>query len=209
MNHKKLTIALAIALFYEILFKLSRNFASNIFEIPLLSSITKLLSVAVGLIIILFLYYFYQEEKDGGAIELVLKVILGLFILHFIFRQLLPLRITGFKTLRYIGEILGYVQAILFFILLIFYKSKIPAREKSLVQATFLLTIMFGFAILKSFYSLITFTRFILFGTIIQHPITFYNILFVLFVLTHLSIIYFLYWYYVYKFNPNKKALEI
>lgn len=100
---------------------------------------------------------------------------------------------------------MGFVQAILFFILLILYKRKMPARAKSLLQATTLLTALFGIAILKSFYSLITFTRFILFGTIIQQPIMFYNILFVL---THLSIIYFLYCYYGYKFKPNKTILE-
>lgn len=209
MNLKNLTIALTSALFYEIIFKLSRNFASFIFEIPLVSSFTKLLSFVVGLVIILFLFYFNQEEKDGGTIELILKVIIGLFILHFIVRHLLPFRITDFKTFRYFREILGFVQAILFFILLIIYKRKIPARAKSLVQATTLLTVLFGITILKSFYALVTFTRFILFGTIIQHPIAFYNILFVLFVLTHLSIIYFLYCYYGYKFSPNKTAHEI
>ncbi len=203
MSLKNLTIALAIALFYEILLKLSRNFASFIFEISLVSSIAKLLSVVVGLVIILFLFYFYKEEKDGGAIELVLKIILGLFILHFLFRHLLPLRITDFKTLRYIGEILGFVQAILSFLLLILYKRTIPAQAKSFTQAATLLTFLFGIAILKSLYSQITFTRFILFGAIIQQPIMFYNILFVMFVLTHLSIIYFLHCYPSHKFKLN------
>jgi hypothetical protein len=204
MNLKNLTIALIIALVYEIFFKLSRNFASFIFEIPLVSSITKLFSFAMGLVIILFIFYFYQEEKDGGAIELALKITLGVVILAFLYRLPLPHSVNDFKTFRFIGGILSLAGSALFFLFVLMYRKKIPQSAGPFLQAITLVSVVFAIDILKNLYSLITLVRFIMFGAIVDFPFAIHRAMFVLFIFGHLALIYFLYQFYRFNVSSNR-----
>ncbi|MEJ2049877.1 MAG: hypothetical protein P8Y60_08580, partial [Calditrichota bacterium] len=62
LNLKNMTIALIIALCYEILLKLSRQFIPILFNHAPVINITQVLSFLTGIIIILFLILFYQQE---------------------------------------------------------------------------------------------------------------------------------------------------
>ena len=148
-------------------------------------------------------YGFKFLEKSNTKLGTVLKILLGCFVLNFLLRLPVIQEMMGFKTVRMTGEIIGFVNAVLLFALMIIYKQGIPTGKKPIKQAADFVTIMFGIGIIKSLSSLITFTRFVLFGTEIVFPPVFYNIIFILFLITHVSIIYFLYRYYQFKFNEK------
>ena len=69
MNLKNMTIALIIALLYEILLKLSHILTPSLFNIPIVSGITSVLSFIVGVIIILFVFLFYTEERSNKQLD--------------------------------------------------------------------------------------------------------------------------------------------
>jgi len=204
LNLSRVTIALMAALLYEILLKLSHSFAPFIFGIPLVASITSLLNVLTGVLSILFLFYFLQKEKDNGPLELVLKMTLGVVILAFLYRLPLPHSVNDFKTFRFIGEILGFAGAALFFLTLQMYRKNIPQSARLFQQAIAVLSVVFAIDMLKSLYSLITFARFILFGAIVDFPIAFHRAMFVLFIIGHVTLIYFLYQFYLFTSSSNR-----
>jgi hypothetical protein len=203
MNLKNMTIAFIISLVYEILLKLSHIVTPALFNFSLVSGITSVLSFIVGITIIMFMYFFYKEEKYNKNIELILKILIGFIVIHFIIRLPLAERMIDFKVVRLVGEVLGFIKSILFFAFLILYKREIPSNEKLIAQATVFITIMFGFGIIKSLYSVINFSRFVISGITINYSPIFYNIMFILFLTTHVSIIYFLYCYYRLKFSAK------
>ena len=203
MNLKNMTIALMISSGYAILLKLSHLFIPSLFHISSIPGITQMLSLIVGVIIILFLFLFYAEEKSNTKLETVLKILLGCFILNFLLRLPVIQGMIGFKAVRMTREIIGFVNAVLLFALLIIYKQGLPAGRQPIKQAADFVTVMFGIGVIKSLSSLITFTRFVLFGTEAVFPPAFYNIMFILFLFTHASIIYFLYHYYKFKFTEK------
>lgn len=204
MNLKNMTIALIISLVYEILLKLSHRLIPSLFNISVISGIASVLSFAVGIIIVLFLFYFYQEERANEKVALVLKLLIGCFVLHFILRIPITEKMIDFKAVRLIGETFGFIKAILLFVLMIFYKRDISSDEKLMKQATIFVTVMFGIDIIKSLHSFISYARFVISGITVYYSPIFYNILFVLFLIAHLSIIYFLYRYYQFKFTLER-----
>ncbi|MEJ2505971.1 MAG: hypothetical protein P8Y81_06890, partial [Ignavibacteriaceae bacterium] len=130
MNLKNMIIALIIALLYEILLKLSYILTPSMFNIPIVSGITSVLSFIVGVIIILFVFMFYIEERSNQQLEMVLKILIGCIVLHFILRLPITRNMIDYKLVRLSGQIIGLIQAILYFVLLIFYKREIPSGEK-------------------------------------------------------------------------------
>ncbi|MFZ5518706.1 MAG: hypothetical protein ACOY90_18900 [Candidatus Zhuqueibacterota bacterium] len=204
MNLKNLTIALIIALVFEVTLKLSHRLAPFIFEIPLLVNITSLLKVLTGVLIILFLFYFLQTEKDGGTVELALKITLGVVILAFLYRLPLPHSVNDFKTFRFIGGILSVAGSALFFLLVLMYRKKIPQSAGPFLQAITLVSVVFAIDILKNLYSLITLVRFIMFGAIVDFPFAIHRAMFVLFIFGHLALIYFLYQFYRFNVSSNR-----
>jgi hypothetical protein len=60
MNLKNMTIALIIALVYEILLKLSYILIPSLFHISFASIITSAFFFIVSIVIILFIYFFYK-----------------------------------------------------------------------------------------------------------------------------------------------------
>jgi hypothetical protein len=199
-----MTISLIIALVYEILLKLSHILIPSLFNISPVSGITSVLSFIVGVIIILFMFSFYKEEKHNKKFELMLKLLIGCIVIHFMLRLPTTQRMIDFRAVRLLGDIIGFVKAILFFVLLILYRREIPSGEKLMTQATVFLIVMFGIGTVESLYSLIDFARFVISGITVNYSPIFYNIMFILFLITHLSIIYFLYRYYQFKFSTNK-----
>jgi hypothetical protein len=203
MNLKNITIAMMISIGYEIVINLSHLFIPSLFNISSVHGITRMLSLIVGVVIILFLFLFYTEEKANTKLGTVLKIVLGCIVLHLILRLPAIRAIMGFKTIRMTEEVIGFVNAVLLFALLIIYKQGIPAGKKPIKQAADFVTVMLSIGIIKSLSSLITFTRFVLFGTEVVFPPAFLNVMFILFLITHVSIIYFLYRYYQFKFTEK------
>lgn len=204
MNLKNIKIALIIALIYEILLKFSHILIPSLFNIPFVSIITLALFFVVNIIIILFIYFFYREEKLDNKIELVLKILIGCFIIGFISRLPLLQRMSNNRVIRLFEEIIGFIKAILIFAFFMLYRKRILPSERLLAQATVFTAIMLGIGIIKSLYSLINYVRFIIYGIKIIYSPMFYNIMFILLLFTHLSIINFLYHYHV-KSNQNLK----
>lgn len=199
MNLKNMTIALIIALAYEILLKLSHLLVPSLFNQSPIYSITWVLSFIVGVIIILFMVSFYKEEGPNKKVEIVLKILIGCIVLHFTFRLPITRSMIDYKVVRLVGEIVGFIKAILLFALLIFYKGEIPFGERLIKQAAVFATVVFGIGVIKSLYSLINFAKFVISGVTVSFSPIFYNIMFILFLMTHISIIYFLYRYYQFR----------
>jgi hypothetical protein len=191
-----MTIALIIALVYEILLKLSYILIPSLFHISFASIITSAFFFIVSIVIILFIYFFYKEEKPDNKIELVLKILIGCFIINFILRLPLSQKMIDNKVIRLLGDVVGFINAILLFGFFILYKKKILPGERLISQAIIFVTIMFGIGVIKSLYSLISYARFVASGITVTYSPIFYNIMFILFLVTHLSIINFLYHYY-------------
>ena len=199
LNLKNMTIALIIALCYEILLKLSRQFIPFLFNHAPVMNITQVLSFLTGIIIILFMILFYQQEGTDRKVKWVLQVLIGLLILHFILRLPFIENLINFRAARLTGEIIGFIQAVFLFLLLIFYQNQIASREKSFKQAAVFLTVMFGIAIFRNLLSLIFYTHFIISGISITFSPLFYQVLFFLFLITQVTIIWFLYGYYQFR----------
>ncbi len=198
-----MTIALMISFGYEMLLHLSHLFIPSIFTISSILGITRMLSLIVSIIIILFLFLFYKEEKSNTKLGTVLKIVLGCIVLNFLLRLPGIREMMGVKAVRLTGEIIGFVNAVLLFALLIVYKQGLPAGKQPIKPAADFVTVMFGIGIIKSLSSLITFTRYVIFGTETIFPPAFYNIMFILVLITQASIIYFLYRYYQFKFTKK------
>ncbi len=203
-----MTIALIITLAYEILLKLTHIFIPSLFYISPVPGITSMISFISGVIIILFVFLFYKEESSNKKVGLALILIIGCFVPHTILRLPITREIFDFKIIRLLGEIVGFIRAILLFILLIFYRREIPSNEKLLKHATIFITIMFGFGIIKSLFSLISFARFFISGITIDFSPIFFTMIFILFLISHASIIYFLYHYYQFKFQVYSRCDE-
>ena len=204
VNLKNMTIALIISLAYEMLLKLSHTLIPSLFNISVIPRITSVISFVVGVIIILFLFLFYQEERTNDKVALVLKLLIGCFVLQFILRLPITEKMIDYKMVRLIVALLGFINAILLFVLMIFYKREIPPEENLLNQAAMFITVMFGMNIIKSLYSFISFMRFVFSGITVHYSPIFHYILFVLFLVTHASIIYFLCRYYQFKFTLER-----
>ena len=201
MSLKNLTIALMVFLAYEILLKLSHVLIPSAFNISFISSITRILSFMVGVVIILFLFLFYKAERSNRKLTIVLKIVLGCIILHFILRLPITREMIGYKAVRLGGELLDFIKVVFLLVLFIFYKKGIPADRELIKQAADFAAIMFSIGIIKSLFSLITFTRYVLSGKETDFSPIFCNTMFIIFLFTQASVIYFLFRYYQFKFK--------
>jgi hypothetical protein len=200
---KNMTIALIIALIYEIVLKLVHMAIPNLFTMPFVYGIVPLLFNIVGVIVILFMFSFYLEERSDKKVESVLRILIGCMVLHFIFRLPGTQKMIGFQVFRLIGEAIGLVQAILLFALVIVYKKTIPYGEDRMTQAAVFVIDMFGIGIAQSLYSFIYYIRYAISGKMTDTSFTVFIVMLILFALTHAAMINFLYRYYQFKFIPK------
>lgn len=203
MNLKNMAITLIIALAYEVLLKLSYLLLPSSLDVSTVSGITSILSYIVGATIFLFVFFFYKEERSNTRIEMVLKILMGCIVLQFILRLPITRAMSDYQVVRLAGEMVGFIRAMLLFVLLIFYRRDIPSGEKSIRQAAAFVTVMFGIGVFQSLLSLVAFVRFVISGITVYHSPFFYSIMLALFLMTHVSIIYFLYRYYQFKFTAK------
>ncbi len=201
MNEKNMTLLMIIALSYEIALKLVIVFMPTIVHSQIFAVVTKLLSLFVGIVIILFMFFFYNKEKSNKRIQTVLKILIACIILSFILRLPVTRNIFGYSDALFVGEIVGLIQALLLLVLIILYKKTIPSQEKALKQTAVFVAIMFSVGVIKSGYVLINYSVFITTGVTADASPIWFKISFVLFLLTHISIIYFLCRYYRYQNN--------
>lgn len=203
MNLKNMTMALIIALVYEMLLKLSHIVIPTLFNVRPVSAITSLLSFFIFVIIVLFLLLFYKKERFSQEITVLIKVLIGCFVLSVALRLPIIQNLIDHHQVRLLQEIVGFVQAVLLFIFSIFYKSTIPSGERLMRNAALFITVMFGIGIIKSLYSLIIFSRFVISGISVNFSPIFNGTMVILFLITHGSLIYFLYRYYQFKFGSE------
>ncbi len=196
MSLRVTTIAIMIGLSYEILFKIVHLLVPSFVRIPIVTWITTLLSIVVGIIIFLFLLALYQEEKSHRNVKTVLILLLSCFILRFLIRLPWLREAFDYLVIRMSGEVLSFFQAGLLLVFAILFRKIIPDERQAMKRATEYVIIMFSFGLLASVYSLITYARFFIAGTVVTFSPLFLNMMFVLFLLTHGSMIYFLYRYY-------------
>jgi len=201
---KNMLLALMIALGYEMVLKAGRLLVPGWFNSPFMHSLTPLLSILVSLIILLFLISFYQEEKGYKPIGNMVKILIVLFVLNFIFKLAVVRDALGYQSARLTGEIFSLITVALMFSLLIFFIHRLPAENVLLKQATLFLLFMFGIGIIKNIFSMYVFGRFVLSGVTMEFSDWFYQMMMVIFFLTHLSLIYFLFRYYQFKFQTLK-----
>jgi hypothetical protein len=200
-----MTIALVIALAYEIVLKLARMTIPSLLDAPPVSGITSVLSLVVGLVIILFLLSFHNEEGSNKNIALVLKIVIGCFVLHFLSRLPMMRNLLGYQALRFVDEIIGFVTAVVLLVLLVLYGRAIPAGERSMKQAAVFLTVMLAIGVLRNAVSLAAYARFVISGATTDFSQPFYTTMVILFFMTHASIIYFLYRYYQLKTFTSRR----
>jgi hypothetical protein len=196
MNVRKLSIALMIALTYELLSKLGHAIVPSITNIPAFSAIP---SILILLIIILFLYFFHLEERANRVIGRVLVLLLSFFVIRLLLKTLVVSNSLPFTVIRLSGFCAGLAISILLFVLMFLYQKTIPLQVKHLQQATIFTTAMFGIGILKSLGALIDYSRFLITGNTTDYPPLFMHLMTLLFMLTHLSMIYFLFRYHQFK----------
>lgn len=199
MNVKNMTLAMIIALSYEIVLKLIIIILPTVVHSQIFTNITKLLSLIVGIIIILFLFFFYNKEKSNKSIQAVLKILIVCFVLGFLLRLPVTRNTFGYSDALFVGEIVGLIQAILLLLLMILYQKAIPSHKKTLKFAAVFVAVMFGIGVIKSGYFLINYTIFVATGMAADASPMCSKISLIFFLLTHISIIYFLYQYYQYR----------
>ena len=120
MNLKNISIALIIALAYEVLLKLGYLLLPSLVDVSTVSGITSILSYIVGVTIILFVFFFYKEERSNTRIAMIVKILMGCIVLQFMFRLPITRAMSDYQVVRLAGEMVGFIRAILLFVLLIF-----------------------------------------------------------------------------------------
>lgn len=208
LNLKNITEALIIALVYEIFLELSHLIVPSLFNLPAVSVIRPVLSFCVSLTIILFLFLFYKEEGSNRTLGILIKIVIGCFLLLFILRLPMTQDVLWYQTARLLREIIGPIAAIFLFSISVFYRKGIPSGQRLLMQASTFVIVMFGIGIIKDLLSLTFFSRFVIFGTTTSFPPIFYHIMLILLLMTHASMIYFLYCYYKFKSNAIEKESQ-
>jgi len=203
MNIKTSSVALIIALIYEIIFKLCRTFFPSFFDISFVYEITRVLSVAVGIIIIVFMYYFYKEEHKHKKLATSMKLLIVFFIIQFVLRLTFIRNMIEYSGAFIAEGIAGFIQAVLLFIVITSYIKILPNDRKNLKSSAVIVAIMFGISIVKSLFTLITYIRFMSSGLSTQFPSGFMTAFIIFFIILHVSIIWFLY-----NYNHWKKLKE-
>ncbi len=199
MNIRTITLAMIVVLAYEIVLKLSHFLFPHALQNHIAISITGVLAVLAGMIIILFLILFLQTEGSSPTLAWSIRALIGAYVLLFMLRFALAGNLLDFKTLRLLSEIMGVLTAALMFIVLVSYRALIPSDRLALFQATNIAAFFLGIRILFKLYSAIEFSRFISSGESGEYSSGFYILVSGIYLLTHLSIIYFFFRYYQFK----------
>ena len=199
MNSKASTVALIIALGYEIIFKLGRMFFSSFIEIPFVSGLTRVLSIAAGIIIIIFMYYFYKEESEHKKIGTYMMLLIIIFIIQSILKLTAVRHLIGYSGAFFAAEVAGFIKAVLLFIVITIFIKIVPPSKRVIKRSTVLVAVMFGIGIIKSLFALISYLRFMSSGSTVQFPPEFMNVFFIVFIVSHVSLIWFLYNYLHWK----------
>jgi|GEM_PF-1490877 len=192
MNTKNATVALIAALSYEILLKCSRTLIPPLFDAPLVLAIASILSFLVGLVMMIFLVFFYKDNRSNQGIARMSISLFACLVARFALRIPLMGGLIGFQATRLLGEALGFVMAILLFLLVLWFRRSVPVERKSLRQAASMLIAMLALGLATKAYALVDYARFLNSGRTAEYPPVFYSMMILLFVLTHASAIYFL-----------------
>lgn len=199
MNITKISIALLIALIFEIVKKVFYFLLPSAVNIPIISTSMSILSAIVIAIVLMFLVAFYQEEKTNKNIQIVLQFLIVCFVLLIILKLPVISRVIQYRYVDISIEIINTIKSVIYFLFIILFRKEIFLVDKRLLQASNFLSLMLGIGILKSLYSLIQYSQYMLSGTESQFSSFFYCMMFLIFLFTHLSFIYFLYRYYQFK----------
>jgi hypothetical protein len=196
VNLKNATLALIVALAYEMLLKLSHAAIPFLFNTPAVGRVTSGLSIAVAAVIVLFLYLFLKEERSNKEVEAVVLLLAGCIVLRSILRFLPAREPTAYQALGLVRQIIGLATSVLLFVLVLFYRKGLASGPKLLKQAASLVAVMFGIGMIPSALSLAVFARFVVSAATIELPPLFYSMMLVLFLMTRTAVIYFLLQYH-------------
>lgn len=196
MQARHITMALIIALAYEILYKISGLLLPSVQRGAVANSVTTAISFLIVGIIILFLLSFSRELKDNKAVRILSQLIIACFVLHLLLRMMRMVDASQLQTLRAIGYLISFIQSILLVALMGFYRRQIPSGAHSLLCATTVVTVMLAAGIAKSALEFIDYLRFALRGIMTEPSAAFCIGVFFLFLLSHGAMIYFLCCYY-------------
>jgi hypothetical protein len=199
MNIRSMTFALIVAVAYTILLKLGHVLAPSLFEVSAVGVAKAVMSVAVGVVIILFLVAFHNEEKAKGRLATALKVLIACFVLRVVMRLEVMGAALDHQKVRVAGDVVGVAISILLLVVIMLYRAEIPSGPKPLRRASAIVAVMFGIGVVKNLVSLGYLVRFDASGAMTEFPPAFYNMMFVLFLLTNGSVLYFLFRYYELK----------
>jgi hypothetical protein len=203
LNVKNMTVALIIAVVYTILLKLSHVVAPSLFELSAVGTVKAVLSVAVGVVIILFLLSCHHEEGADGRLAAALKLLIGCFVLRVVLRLAGAGEAIDHQALRLAGDVVGVAVSALLFVVMVLYVGRVPSGQGPLKRASALVAVMFGIGVVKSLVSLGYLVRFAASGAMTEFPPALYNAMLVLFLVTNGSILYFLFRYYELKSAPR------
>ena len=192
MNMKNLTITFIIGLLYEILLHVCTIF----FNIDSIYRITHLISFLFCLVILAFIIEFYKKEKSNKNLKRILEIFIGFIVISLILSLPIYRNMNDLKIIRLLENIVRFINAILFLILMITIRKIIKFDNKLFLQAATLLTFILGITIFIKLFSLITYIRFLISRVVTNYSTLLLNSIFVLFLLTHFLLILFLYRYY-------------
>lgn len=192
------TVALIVALSYEILLKLGHSFVPSLFAASPVIRTTSILSLFVALVIILFLVSFYGTERGNRKVGLLILILIGFMVVRSLGKLPILRNAMDHRIFLLVREAFGFVQSVLLFMLTMLYARAIPSGG-SLRQAAVLMVAMFGINVIKNMMALVFYTRFFVTGIAMEFQPAFLNIMLVIFLVTHASIVYFLCRYYQFK----------
>jgi hypothetical protein len=198
VNPRYTTVALIVALLYEVLLKLGHSFVPSLFDAAPVVRATSVLSLCVALVIVLFLISFYGEERANKKIGLLVLILIGFMIVRSLGRLPTARDALDYKVFSLVGGAMAFVQSVLMFTLMMLYARTIPPGG-NLRHAAVLVTAVFGVNVIKNLLSLAFYMRFFVAGIATEFAPAFYDIMLVLFLVTHAAIVYFLYRYYQFK----------
>jgi len=199
MNIKNITIALIIALAFDMLKKTVQILFGGLYSSALVSGSMTTISFIIGAILLVFLVTFYQEERGHRPLSRIIQFVLGTYLILILFRiswiaQLLP-----YQYYRLLIETVGLCQSVLFFALVYVFRKQIAPADKFLTDASLIVLVMFALWILKDILALLSSARYALTGVETLFSTAFYSLIFAVFLFRHLAVIYFLYNYYLFK----------
>jgi hypothetical protein len=201
MNLKNMTVALIAVLIYEAVLKLTHVLTPSLHEVASVAYATDALRLVTGLILIIFLYLFYREERAIAGVDRLMKPLLFCIVLSVLLRLPVLRGTLNIMFVRVLSQLIGLVISVLLFLLVLAYRSSVPAGREPLRQAATLVVVTFGIGIATALMKFAEITLFAVSGSMTVHSPMFFNLMFVVFLITHAAVIYFLYRYYQFEFG--------